>query len=89
MKKDVHWDIESKRLHRKEIIFCFVESIKNHWILEKSSSIDERFEAFEVKSKTFKSDLMTTSKECHEMLSHSRSKIITHLAVDWSKSRIE
>jgi hypothetical protein len=30
MKKDVHWDIESKRLHRKKIIFCFVEAIENH-----------------------------------------------------------
>jgi hypothetical protein len=80
MKKEIHRNIESKKLHRKEIIFCFVESIKNHWILEKNSSIDERFETFKVKSKTFKSHLTITSREWHEMLNHSTSKVITHLA---------
>jgi hypothetical protein len=30
MKKEIHWDIENKRLHQKEIIFCFVESIESH-----------------------------------------------------------
>jgi hypothetical protein len=80
MKKEIHWDIEKKRLHQKEVIFCFIESIKDHWVLEKNSSIDERFEAFEVKSEAFKSDLMITSREWHEMLEHSKSKIIAHLA---------
>jgi hypothetical protein len=80
MKKEIHWNIESKKLHRKEIIFRFVESIKNHWILEKNSSIDDRFDAFEIKSKAFKFDLMITSKKWHEMLNHSRSKIVAHLA---------
>jgi hypothetical protein len=80
MKKKIHWDIENKRLHRKEITFCFVESIENHWILEKNSSIDDRFDAFEAKSKTFKSDLVITNKEWHEMFEHSESKIIAHLA---------
>jgi hypothetical protein len=80
MKKKIHWDIKEKRLHRKEIIFCDVESIKNHWILEKNSSIDEWFEAFEVKSETSKFDLMITSRKWHEMLNHSRSEVITHLA---------
>jgi hypothetical protein len=79
MKKEIHWNIEEKRLHRKEIIFCDVESIEDHWVLEKNSSIDERFEVFEVKSETFKSDLMITNREWHEMLSHSRSKVIAHL----------
>ncbi len=78
MKKEIHWDIENKKLHRKEIIFCFVESIKSHWILEKNFS--NRFETFEVKSETFKSDLMITSKEWHEMLKRFESKIIVHLA---------
>jgi hypothetical protein len=80
MKKEVHWNIENKKLHRKEIIFCFVESIENHWVLEKNSSIDDRFDAFEIKSKTSKSDLMITNKKWHEMLNHSRSKIVAHLA---------
>jgi hypothetical protein len=80
MKKEIHWDIESKRLHRKEIIFCFVESIENCWVLEKNSLIDDRFDAFEAKSKASKSDLMITSREWHEMLNHSKSKIIVHLA---------
>jgi hypothetical protein len=79
MKKDVHWDIEEKRLHRKEIIFCVVEFVENHWVLENNLS-DQKFEAFEIKSETFKSDLMITNKKWHEMLSHSRSKIIAHLA---------
>jgi hypothetical protein len=61
IKKEIHWNIESKRLHRKKIIFCFVELIKNHWVLEKNFS--NRFETFEAKSKTFKSDLMITSKK--------------------------
>ncbi len=38
MKKEIHWDIESQRLHRKEIIFCIVESIENHWVLENNLS---------------------------------------------------
>jgi hypothetical protein len=79
MKKEVHWDIEEKRLHRKEIIFCDVESIENYWVFEKNFSIDEGFEAFEAKSETFKFDLMIPNKEWHEMLSHSRLKIIAHL----------
>jgi hypothetical protein len=80
MKKEVHWDIESQRLHRKEIIFCIVESVEDHWILENNFSNRTFYETFKVKSKTFKSDLMIMSKEWHEMLSHSRSKIIAHLA---------
>jgi hypothetical protein len=79
MKKRIHWNIEEKRLHRKEIIFCVVESVKNHWILENNFS-DQKFKTFEAKSETFKSDLMITSREWHEMLEHSRSKIIAHLA---------
>jgi hypothetical protein len=38
MKKEVHWDIESQRLHRKEIIFCVVELVDNHWVLENNLS---------------------------------------------------
>jgi hypothetical protein len=79
MKKEIHWNIEEQRLHRKEIIFCVVESVKNHWVLENNFS-NQTFETFKVKSKTFKSDLMITNKEWHEMLEHSRSKIIIHLA---------
>jgi hypothetical protein len=89
MKKEIHWNIESKRLHRKNIIFCFVESIKNHWVLEKNSLIDDRFDAFEVKSKAFKSDLMITSKKWHEMLSHSRSEIIVLLAERINEIKID
>jgi hypothetical protein len=29
MKKEIHWNIEEKRLHRKEIIFCVVECRKS------------------------------------------------------------
>ncbi len=79
MKKEIHWDIESKRLHQKDVIFCFVESIENHWVLEKNFSIDERFETFEVKSETSKSDLVIRDRKCHEMLKHLESKIIVHL----------
>jgi hypothetical protein len=79
MKKEIHWDIENQRLHRKEVIFCVVKSVENHWILENNFS-HQTFEAFEIKSKTSKSDLMITSREWHEMLEHSRSKIIAHLA---------
>jgi hypothetical protein len=89
MKKEIHWDIENKRLHRKEIIFCFVESIKNHWIFERNSSIDDRFDAFEIKAKTSKSDLMITNKEWHEMLNHSRSKIIVHLVERVNEVKID
>ncbi len=79
MKKEIHWDIESQRLHWKEVIFCVVESVESHWILENNLS-NQTFETFEAKSKTSKSDLMITSREWHEMLEHSRSKIIAHLA---------
>ncbi len=87
MKKEIHWDIESKRLHRKKIIFCFVESIKNHWILEKNFS--DQFKTFEVKSKTSKSDLMITNKKWHEMLKHLESKIIAHLAKKIDEIKID
>jgi hypothetical protein len=79
MKKEIHWDIESQRLHRKEIIFCVVESVENHWILENNFS-NQTFEAFKVKLEASKFDLVITNKEWHEMLEHSRSKIIAHLA---------
>jgi hypothetical protein len=78
MKKEVHWDIENQRLHRKEIIFCVVESVEDHWVLENNSS-NQTFEAFEAKSEAFKSDLMITNRKWHEMLQHSKSKIIAHL----------
>jgi uncharacterized protein (DUF849 family) len=79
MKKKIHWNIEEKRLHRKEVIFCVVKSVEDHWVLENNSS-NQTFETFEAKSETFKSDLVITNKEWHEMLDHSRSKIIAHLA---------
>jgi excinuclease UvrABC ATPase subunit len=79
MKKEIHWNIEEKRLHRKEIIFCVVESVEDHWVLENNFS-NQTFKAFEAKSKTSKSNLMITNKKWHEILEHSRSKIIVHLA---------
>jgi hypothetical protein len=87
MKKVVHWDIESKRLHRKKIIFCFVESIENHWVLEKNFS--DRFETFEDKSKTPKSDLIITNKEWHEMLKRFESKIIAHFAKKINEIKVD
>jgi hypothetical protein len=80
MKKEIHWDIESQRLHRKEIIFCVVESVEDHWVLENNSSNQTSYETFEAKSETSKSDLVITNREWHEMLEHSKSKIIAHLA---------
>jgi hypothetical protein len=79
MKKKIHWNIEEKRLHRKEIIFCVVESVEDHWVLENNLS-DQKFETFEAKSEAFKSDLVITNRKWHEMLEHSKSKIIAHLA---------
>jgi hypothetical protein len=80
IKKEIHWNIESQRLHRKEIIFCIVESIKDHWVLENNFSNQTFYETFEAKSRTSKSDLMITSRKWHEILSHSRSEIIAHFA---------
>jgi hypothetical protein len=88
MKKEIHWNIENQRLHRKEIIFCVVESIESHWILENNFS-SQTFEAFEAKSEAFKFDLMITSKEWHEMLEHSRSKIIIHLAEKVNEIKVD
>jgi hypothetical protein len=88
MKKEVHWNIENQRLHRKEIIFCIVESIENHWILENNFS-NQIFETFEAKSETSKFDLMITNKKWHEMLNHSRSKIIAHLVERINKVKID
>jgi hypothetical protein len=79
MKKEIHWDVEEQGLHRKKIIFCVVESIENHWVLENNSS-NQTFETFEAKSEALKSDLMITNREWHEMLSYSRSEVIVHLA---------
>jgi hypothetical protein len=79
MKKEIHWDIEEQRLHRKEIILCVVESVEDHWVLENNSS-NQTFETFKAKSETFKFDLVITSRKWHEMLEHSKSKIIAHLA---------
>ncbi len=80
MKKEIHWNIESQRLHRKEVIFCVVESVKDHWVLENNLSNQTFYETFEIKSRKSKSDLMITSRKWHEMLEHSKSKIIAHLA---------
>ncbi len=88
MKKEIHWNIESQRLHRKEIIFCVVESVENHWLLENNLS-NQTFETFETKSKTSKSDLMITNKEWHEMLEHSKSKIIAHLVEKINEVKID
>jgi hypothetical protein len=88
MKKEIHWNIENQRLHRKEIIFCIVESVEDHWVLENNSS-NQTFETFEVKSETSKSDLMITNKEWHEMLSHSKSKIIVHLAEKINEIKVD
>jgi hypothetical protein len=88
LKKEVHWDIENRRLHRKEIIFCFVESVESHWVLEKNFS-KSTLEAFEAKSETSKSDLVITRREWHEMLSHSKSKIIEHLEEEVNEIKIE
>jgi hypothetical protein len=87
MKKEIHWNIEKQRLHRKKIIFCVVESIEDHWILENNFS-NQTFEVFEVKSKTFKYDLMITSKNWHEMLSRSKSKVIAHFVEEVNKMKI-
>jgi hypothetical protein len=38
MKKEIHWNVENQRLHRKEVIFCIIELIENHWFLENNSS---------------------------------------------------
>jgi hypothetical protein len=89
MKKEIHWDIENQRLHRKEVIFCVVESVENHWVLENNLSNQTFYETFKVKSKAFKSDLLITRKKWHEMLSHSRSEIIVHLAEKIDEVKIE
>ncbi len=88
MKKEIHWNIENQRLHRKEIIFCIVESVESHWILENNFS-NQTFETFEAKSETSKSDLMITNKKWHEMLNHSRSKIIAHLAEKVNEVKVD
>jgi hypothetical protein len=77
MKKKDSLRHRNKKLHRKKIIFCFIKSIKNHWILEKNFS--NQFEIFEVKSKTSKFDVINTNKRWHEMLKHFESKNIVHL----------
>jgi hypothetical protein len=88
MKKKIHWNIENKKLHRKEVIFCFVESIEDHWILENNLS-NQTFETFEVKSEAFKFDFMITNRKWHEMLEHSRSKIIVHLVEKVNEIKID
>jgi hypothetical protein len=88
MKKEIYWNIENQRLHRKEIIFCVVESVEDHWVLENNSS-NQTFETFEVKSETFKSDLIITNKKWHEMLEHSKSKIIVHFAEKINEIKVD
>ncbi len=88
MKKEIHWDIESKRLHRKEIIFCFVESVEDHWILENNFS-NQTFKIFEAKSKASKSDLVITNRKWHEIFEYSRSKIIAHLVEKINEIKID
>jgi hypothetical protein len=47
------------------------------------------FETFEIKSKTFKFDLMITNKKWHEMLNHSRLKIIVHFVEKINEIKID
>jgi hypothetical protein len=51
--------------------------------------LNQTFETFEVKSETSKFDLVITNKEWHEMLEHSRSKIIVHLAEKVDEVKVE
>ncbi len=51
--------------------------------------MNQTFETFEVKSETSKFDLVITNKEWHEMLEHSRSKIIVHLAEKVDEVKVE
>ncbi len=66
-------------VHHKKEIFCFVESVEDHWILEKNFSTDQIFEAFKANLKESKSDLMITRWKWHEMLKHLESKTISYL----------
>jgi hypothetical protein len=35
-KKGVHWDTEKQHLHRNGNTFCFVQSVDDHWVLERN-----------------------------------------------------
>jgi hypothetical protein len=87
--KKIHWNIEKKRLLHKKNIFCYVESVENHWVLEKNFSTDQVFETFEIKSKESRSDLMITRREWHEVLKHFESKTISHLKNAVNKIKID
>jgi tRNA G10 N-methylase Trm11 len=87
--KEIHWNIEKKRLHHKKKIFCYVELVENHWVLEKNFSTDQIFETFEAKSEESKSDLVITRREWHEILKHFESKTISHLKDEMNEVKID
>jgi hypothetical protein len=85
--KNVHWDIEKRHLHTNDVMFCYIESVKKHWVLKNNfSSSDQftKFAAFAINSIKSKSDKIVIDTEWHIMLSHAEIEIIEHLqkAVD-------
>jgi hypothetical protein len=77
MKKKIHWDIEKIRLHRKEIIFCVVEFVEDHWILENNFS-NQKFETF----KAVSSSQFVTSN----VISVNTSMLESMMNDDWISS---
>jgi hypothetical protein len=43
--KNHHWDIEHSRLHHREKMFCYIELVEEHWVLE-NISFDQELEAY-------------------------------------------
>ncbi len=44
--KNVHWDIEKRHLHTNEMIFCYIESIEEHWMLKNNLSFSDQSRKF-------------------------------------------
>jgi hypothetical protein len=80
--KNVNWDIEKDYLYTNDVIFCYIEFVKKHWVLKNNFSFSNqstKFAAFAINSIKSKSNKIAINVEWHIMLSHAEIKIIEHL----------
>jgi hypothetical protein len=69
--KNVHWDIEKRHLYTTEMIFCYIESIEEHWMLKNNLSFSDQsknFAAFAINSAKSKSNKVAIDAEWFIML---------------------
>ncbi len=80
--KNVHWNTERRHLHMNDINFCYIKSIKKHWVLKNnlsSSNQSNEFAIFATKSAMSKLNRIAIDVEWHIMLNHVNFETVAQL----------